>query len=82
MLAARRSIVTVEEIVAELIPQPGAIVLPGWTVGYVAPVPGGAHPSYALGYSSRDNDYYVAWTAISRDRERFRQWLATEVLAA
>jgi len=82
VLAARRSIVTVEEIVAELIPQPGAIVLPGWTVGYVAPVPGGAHPSYALGYSSRDNDYYVAWTAISRDRERFRQWLATEVLAA
>ena len=82
VLAARRSIVTVEEIVAELMPQPGAIVLPGWTVGYVAPVPGGAHPSYALGYSSRDNDYYVAWTAISRDRERFRQWLATEVLAA
>ena len=65
-----------------VIPQPGAIVLPGWTVGYVAPVPGGAHPSYALGYSSRDNDYYVAWTAISRDRERIRRWLATEVLAA
>jgi glutaconate CoA-transferase subunit A len=82
VLAARRAIVTVEEIVAELTPQPGAIVLPGWTVGYVALVPGGAHPSYALGYSSRDNGYYVAWTAISRDRARFRQWLATEVLAA
>ncbi len=82
VLAAQRSVVTVEEIVDELAPQPGAIVLPGWTVGYVVPVPGGAHPSYALGYSSRDNDYYVAWTAISRDRERFRQWLATEVLAA
>ena len=82
VLAARRSIVTVEEVVAELAPQAGAIVLPGWAVGYVAPVPGGAHPSYALGYSSRDNDYYVAWTAISRDRERFRRWLATEVLAA
>jgi glutaconate CoA-transferase, subunit A len=67
---------------AVLTPQPGAVVLPGWTVGYVAPVPGGAHPSYALGYSSRDNDYYVAWTAISRDRERFQQWLASEVLAA
>jgi glutaconate CoA-transferase subunit A len=82
VLAARRSIVTVEEIVDELTPQPGAIVLPSWAVGYVAPVPGGAHPSYALGYSGRDNDYYVAWTAISRDRERFQQWLATEVLAA
>jgi glutaconate CoA-transferase subunit A len=82
VLASQRSVVTVEEIVGELAPQPGAIVLPSWTVSYVVPVPGGAHPSYALGYSSRDNDYYVAWTAISRDRDRFRQWLDTEVLAA
>ena len=81
VLAARRSIVTVEEIVAELIPQPGAIVLPGWTVGYVAPVPGGAHPSYALGYSSRDNDYYVAWDAIARDRDTFTRWLDDQVYA-
>jgi glutaconate CoA-transferase, subunit A len=81
VLASQRSVVTVEEIVGELAPQPGAIVLPSWTVSYVVPVPGGAHPSYALGYSSRDNDYYVAWTAISRDRDRFRQWLDAEVLA-
>ncbi len=82
VLAARRSVVTVEEIVGGLTPQPGAIVLPAWTVSYVAHAPGGAHPSYALGYSSRDNDYYMAWQAISQDRERFRQWLATGVLAA
>jgi glutaconate CoA-transferase subunit A len=82
VLASRCSVVTVEEIVDVLAPQPGAVVLPSWTVTYVAQAPGGAHPSYALGYSSRDNDYYVAWTAISRDRERFRQWLETEVLAA
>lgn len=81
VLASQRSVVTVEEIVDDLTPQPGAIVLPAWTVTYVAHVPGGAHPSYALGYSSRDNDYYVAWTAIGRDRERFQQWLETEVLA-
>jgi glutaconate CoA-transferase, subunit A len=80
VFASRRSIVTVEEIVGELAPQPGAIVLPAWTVGYVAAAPGGAHPSYALGYSARDNETYVAWTAISRDRECFRQWLETEVL--
>ena len=30
MLASRRSIVTVEEIVDELVPRPGGIVLPGW----------------------------------------------------
>lgn len=81
VLAARRSIVTVEEIVDVLVPRPGGVVLPSWAVSYVAQAPGGAHPSYALGYSSRDNDYYVAWTAISRDRERFRRWVETEILA-
>ena len=67
--------VTVEEIVDRLDPRPGAVVLPGWTVSYVAHAPGGAHPSYALGYSVRDNDYYVAWDAISRDRDAFARWL-------
>jgi glutaconate CoA-transferase, subunit A len=81
VLAARRSVVTVEEIVDELDSRPGAVVLPAWTVGYVAEVPGGAHPSYALDYSARDNDFYVAWDAISRDREAFTAWLEREVLA-
>jgi glutaconate CoA-transferase subunit A len=78
VLSARRAVITVEEIVR---PQPGGIVLPGWTVDYVAEVPGGAHPSYTAGYSQRDNDYYVAWDAISRERDSFRRWLETEVLA-
>jgi glutaconate CoA-transferase subunit A len=82
VLGARRSVVTVEEIVDVLTPRAQAIVLPSWTVDYVACAPGGAHPSYALGYSQRDNDYYVAWDEISRDRERFRRWLATDVLGA
>jgi glutaconate CoA-transferase, subunit A len=82
VLGARRSVVTVEEIVDELTPRAQAIVLPSWTVDYVAHVPGGAHPSYALGYSQRDNDYYVAWDAISRDRERFLNWLKTDVFGA
>src|SRR5579863_3808864 len=82
VLGAQRSVVTVEEIVDELSPRAQAIVLPSWTVGYVAHVPGGSHPSYALGYSQRDNDYYVAWDAISRDRERFRSWLQTDVFGA
>lgn len=79
VLAARRSVVTVEEIVPSLDPRPGAVVLPAWAVGYVALVPGGAHPSYALGYSARDNDFYLAWDAISRDRDTFRRWLAEHV---
>jgi glutaconate CoA-transferase subunit A len=79
VLAARRSVATVEEIVDELAPRPGAVVLPSWTVSYVAAAPGGAHPSYALDYSVRDNDFYVGWDAISRDREAFTRWVAGEV---
>ena len=81
VLAAARSVVTVEEIVDVLDPRPGAVVLPGWAVGYVALAPGGAHPSYALGYTVRDNDFYVAWDAISRDREAFGRWLDRHVYA-
>jgi glutaconate CoA-transferase, subunit A len=79
VLAAARSVVTVEEIVDVLEPRPGAVLLPAWAVGYVAPAPGGSHPSYALGYSIRDNDFYVAWDAISRDREAFARWLDEHV---
>ncbi|MEU1606364.1 CoA transferase subunit A [Micromonospora matsumotoense] len=79
VLAAHRSLVTVEEIVAELTPVPGQVVLPGWAVTAVAEVPGGAHPSYAQGYSVRDNDFYRAWDAVSRDRDTFRDWLDRHV---
>jgi glutaconate CoA-transferase, subunit A len=82
VLAARRSIVTVEEIVGNLTPRPQAVVLPGWTVSYVACVPGGAHPSYAAGYYERDNDYYRGWDAIARDRETFLRWLEQNVYSA
>ena len=76
VLASARSLVTVEEVVDDLSPMPGAVVLPAWTVTCVAHVPGGSHPSYAMGYSERDNDYYQQWDAISRDRSVFREWLA------
>ncbi|WP_370943526.1 CoA transferase subunit A [Amycolatopsis sp. cg5] len=76
VLAARRSLVTVEEIVDELEPRPGAVVLPAWVITAVAEVPGGASPSYAAGYYERDNSAYQAWDAISRDREEFTKWLA------
>jgi len=80
VLASARSIVTVEEIVDELDDRPGAIVLPFWTLDAVALAPGGAHPSYAHGYYDRDNDFYVAWDEISRDRDLFRAWMQRHVL--
>jgi glutaconate CoA-transferase subunit A len=81
VLASTRSLVTVEEIVSELEPRPGAIVLPGWTITAVSVALGGAHPSYAHGYYERDNGFYVRWDEISRDRDRFRSWMETHVLA-
>jgi glutaconate CoA-transferase subunit A len=69
----------VEEIVDELDPRPGAVVLPAWTVTFVAQAQGGARPSYALGYSVRDNDYYVAWDAIARERGTFARWLDEQI---
>jgi glutaconate CoA-transferase subunit A len=80
VLAADRAVVTVEEVVDELVPRPGAVVLPSWVVTAVAEVPGGAHPSYAHGYSVRDNAFYEAWDPISRDRDRFRAWMQAHVL--
>jgi glutaconate CoA-transferase, subunit A len=80
VLAAERSLVTVEEIVDALEPRPGAIVIPSWAITAVAEAPGGARPSYAHGYYDRDNDFYKAWDAISRDRDAFHGWIEEHVL--
>ena len=77
VLAAKRSLATVEEIVDELTPVPGAVILPHWVLDAVAVAPGGAAPSYAYGYYDRDNAAYRNWDAISRDREAFTRWLRT-----
>ncbi|MEN8650552.1 CoA-transferase [Streptomyces sp. 21So2-11] len=78
-LAADRVLVTVEEIVDELAPRAGGVVLPTWVLDAVVLVPGGAHPSYASGYSVRDNDFYQAWDLIARDRDTFTRWIETHV---
>jgi glutaconate CoA-transferase subunit A len=80
ILASARSIVTVEEIVEELEPRPGGVVIPSWTIDAVAVAAGGAHPSYAHGYYERDNEFYVQWDAISRDRDQFAAWIERHVL--
>jgi glutaconate CoA-transferase, subunit A len=80
VLAAAAAIATVEEIVDELEPPPHSVILPAWTIAAVCHVPGGAHPSYAAGYSIRDNDFYSAWDEISRDRDRFSEWMRDHVL--
>ena len=81
VLASKRSIVTVEEVVDTFGPtNRNAVILPSWTISAVCVVPGGAHPSYAQGYYSRDNSFYIAWDAISRDRDSFLAWITRHVL--
>lgn len=81
VLAARRAVATVEEIVDKLETRsPNSVVLPGWTLSAVCAVPGGAHPSYAHGYYKRDNSFYLAWDTISRDRNVFLDWMTKHVL--
>jgi len=80
VLAAERSIVTVEKVVDELEAPANSVVLPHWVVTAVCEVPGGAHPSYAQGYSTRDNAFYKDWDAISRDRELFADWMRRHVV--
>ena len=82
VLAADRSLVTVERLVDELVPRPGGVVLPSWAIDAVAVAPGGSQPSYAHGITHRDNDFYRGWDAISRDRERFAAWMDEHVLGA
>jgi glutaconate CoA-transferase, subunit A len=82
VLAAKHAIVTVEEIVDELVARPRAIVLPAWVLDAVCHVPGGAWPSYAADFSVRDNAFYEEWDGISRDRDRFTQWMDDNVLNA
>jgi glutaconate CoA-transferase subunit A len=81
VLAAKRAIVTVEEIVEDFGPRSfNAVILPSWTIGAVVQVPGGAYPSYAQGYYPRDNACYIGWDAIARDREAFLAWMKANVL--
>lgn len=75
--AARHVIVVVEELVEEQVirSDPNRTIIPGFIVDAVVVEPWGAHPSYAQGYYDRDNEFYVAWEAISRDPARLSAYL-------
>ena len=80
VLAAKRAIVTVEEIVDHLDAPPNAMVLPSWVVGAVCVVKGGAFPAYAQGYYPRNNAFYKQWDGIARERESFQKWIDEHVM--
>jgi glutaconate CoA-transferase subunit A len=81
VLASKRAVVTVEEVVDDLrAPSPNSTVLPQWTVNAIVESPGGARPSYAHGYYRRDNAFYNEWDTIARDRSTFQLWMQEHVL--
>jgi glutaconate CoA-transferase subunit A len=82
VLAAKRAVVTVEEVVPDFGPRnANAVILPSWTISAIAVVPGGAFPSYAHGYYKRNNKFYLDWDEISRERDTFMAWMDENVLA-
>lgn len=83
VLAAKRAVVTVEEVVDDFEDvHPNLCVLPNWTITAISVVPGGAHPSYTHGYYQRDNASYLEWDEIAADRDRFLDWMKKNVLDA
>ncbi|MFJ5536595.1 CoA transferase subunit A [Vreelandella titanicae] len=82
VLAAKHSIVTVEEIVDDLNAHPNACVIPSWAISAIAVAEKGALPSYTHGYYGRSNRFYKEWDAIARDRDTFTQWLDDNVFNA
>ncbi len=80
VLAAKHSIVTVEEIVNKLDGWPNACILPHWTIDAVCCVAYGAFPSYAHGYYDRANSFYRSWDSISRSRDEFQNWIHRHIL--
>ncbi|MGA7411931.1 MAG: CoA-transferase, partial [Bryobacteraceae bacterium] len=80
-LAATNVIVTVEEVVDDLLAlSTNSTILPHWTIDAIIAAPCGALPSYTHGYYRRDNAFYTAWDAISRSRETFLSWMEEHVL--
>lgn len=79
VFAASKVIVTVEEVVEEFEPKFNSIVIPDNLIDAISVVSNGAWPSYASDFYERDNNQYIAWDEISKDRERFTEWLNSEI---
>jgi len=75
--AARRVILTAEEIVDESVirSDPNRSMIPGIIVSAVCHVPYACHPSYAQGYYDRDNAFYLGWDQVSSSQESVEAWL-------
>ncbi len=76
--ASRHVVITVEEMVSpEVISSdPNRVVIPGFLVDAVVPVPWGAHPSPVPGYYNRDHETFIEYRNASRTPALFAEWVA------
>jgi acyl CoA:acetate/3-ketoacid CoA transferase alpha subunit len=81
--AAKRVIVTAEEIVATdvLRRNPDRTVLPGFVVDAVVEVPYGAHPTSFFPNYGYDTDLHLAWAKVARDAGDTEEFLERYVIA-
>ena len=81
VLAAKKALVTVEEVVDNFEDAgPNACILPHWTVAAIAKVPAGQTHLMPMAIMKWDNASYLAWDKISADREAFQAWMSENVL--
>lgn len=75
--ASNKVIIVAEELVPAAVVRadPNRTLIPGLIVDAVVIEPFAAHPSYALGYYDRDNDFYVEWAKISKERDSLDKYL-------
>jgi glutaconate CoA-transferase subunit A len=75
--ASQNVIIVAEELVPSAVVRadPNRTLIPGLIVDAVVIEPFAAHPSYALGYYDRDNDFYVEWAKISKEKASLDKYL-------
>lgn len=82
VLAARRAVVTVEEIVPDdaFVARPGEVFLSSLHIDMVVVAPKGAHPAACVNAYGIDRAHVARYVALSRTEEGFASYLAEYVL--
>jgi len=75
--ASKKVIIVAEELVdgSVIRSDPNRTLIPGMIVDTVVIEPFAAHPSYAQGYYDRDNQFYVEWNKIAKDRHSMDKYI-------
>lgn len=75
--ASKKVIIVAEELVdgSVIRSDPNRTIIPGMIVDTVVVEPFAAHPSYAQGFYDRDNQFYVDWHNIAKERVSMDEYI-------